>query len=157
VLQRLRAAGQTLICTLLYRTDRIRRYALGFSIVLIALILTLPRYSIAGSAWVLWSEEYRYSKPSQDRWLRQERQWHVLSGFSDLASCQDGLKDWIEKTIINASKARMDDADLMYKATEDTLEFLYFPKHAKETDTVKSVQKFRYLCLPETTDPRDSK
>ena len=47
-----------------------------------------------------------------------------------------------------------DDEDVMLKVTENTVEFVFFPKGDKPTDTIKRAQILHYVCLPDTVDPR---
>ncbi len=107
----------------------------------------------SSGAWVLWVREERLSDPMGTEWRTQTSSWNLLGSFSSEPECRRDLRDTVERvTHPNEASA---DADLMAKVEGDTVTILYFPKHAKPTDTVTRSQILHYVCLPVTLDPRE--
>ena len=111
--------------------------------ILLALVC-LPALATSASAdcaWVLWMEERFAPTPAVSS-------WRVLQGSTTYDSCQAGLY----------ARVRDDDTD---RATqnEKMLTEVYGPVISKlrGPDGRGASQVLRYLCLPDTVDPRQRK
>ena len=111
--------------------------------VLLALlcVFAFTTAAYADCAWVLWMEERFASTPAQSS-------WRVLQGATTSDSCQAGLY----------ARVRDDDTDRATRS-EQMLTEVYGPVVAKlrGPDGRGASQVLRYLCLPDTVDPRGSK
>jgi hypothetical protein len=105
-------------------------------------------------AWVLWTEESRFWNPKAEGWGSQTSDWEVVDGSSSETECRRKLADTMKRA---ANPDIPPNDDLMLKKTEDTITYLFFPKNTKETDKVRRSQVFRYVCLPDSVNPRPLK
>lgn len=110
--------------------------------ILLALLClhVLATSASADCAWVLWMEERFASTPA-------ESSWRVLQGATTYDSCQAGLY----------ARVRDDDTDRATRG-EPMLTEVYGPVIAKlrGPDGRGASEVLRYLCLPDTVDPRGS-
>jgi hypothetical protein len=104
---------------------------------LLALLALAPAAS-ADCAWVLWMEERFAATPP-------ESSWRVLQGATTYDSCQAALY----------ARVRDDDTDRATRG-DHMLTEVYGPVIAKlrGPDGNGASQVLRYLCLPDTVDPR---
>ncbi len=104
-------------------------------------LLGLVSSASADCAWVLWMEERFAATPP-------ESPWRVLQGATTSESCQAGLY----------ARVRDDDTDRATRG-DHMLTEVYGPVIAKlrGPDGRGASQVLRYLCLPDTVDPRVAK
>ena len=97
--------------------------------------------AFAECAWVLWMEERFAATPA-------ESSWRVLQGSTTYDSCESGL----------FARVRDDDTDRVTRG-EQTLTEVKGPVVSKlrGVDGRGASQVLRYLCLPDTVDPRGPK
>ena len=110
--------------------------------------------AIAGSAWVLWRKEYHGSNPNNatKQWGTETLHWNVLSASTNEADCQRKLQDAMERA--QDPKKIPKDQEWWHSVEDTTISRAVFPKNAKDTDTIIERHVLRYICLPETVDPR---
>ena len=110
-------------------------------LLLLLCLLTVATSTFADCAWVLWMEERFAATPA-------ESSWRVLQGATTYDSCQTGLY----------ARVRDDDTDRATRG-DHLLTEVYGPVIAKlrGPDGKGASQVLRYLCLPDTTDPRGPK
>jgi hypothetical protein len=146
-----KALGLTIPPSLLLRADEMIQWANGgppmtsrwpcIALSMLCCLLADAAAASADCAWVLWMEERFAATPS-------ESSWRVLQGATTYDSCQTGLY----------ARVRDDDTD---RATRDDhlLTEVYGPVIAKlrGPDGKGASQVLRYLCLPDTVDPRRPK
>ena len=113
------------------------------------LLLGSASVSSAECAWVLWVEDEQSSAPG---WTVQTS-WVLMQAYSNETECRKFLRKGLEQPTIEESA----DKHMMYKVTGDTLTILYFPKDFDATTKSTHRQVFRFLCLPDTIDPREEK
>lgn len=118
-----------------------------------AVLLVVATDTLAACAWVLWVQEERLSDPRGGHWGTQRSSWRVMGASSGETECRQRLRDTIQR--VTQPEYPRQDADVMYKVTEDTVTFLFYPKDAKPTDKMTHSQIFHYACLPDTVDPRE--
>jgi hypothetical protein len=104
-------------------------------------LLAIVSSASAECAWVLWMEERFAATPP-------ESSWRVLQGATTYESCQTGLY----------ARVRDDDTDRATRG-DRLLNDVYGPVIAKlrAPDGRGASQVLRYLCLPDTVDPRGPK
>lgn len=105
------------------------------------LFLTSAPVAHADCAWVLWMEERLATTPA-------ESSWRVLQGTTTNESCQAGLY----------ARVRDDDTDRATRG-DRMLDEASGPVIARlrGSDGRGASQVLRYLCLPDTVDPRGPK
>jgi len=123
------------------------------SLLFLTLLLPVASEALAAGTWVLWVEDERFWDPKGEHWGRQTRNWNVLDASSSEAECRRKLGETI-KRVTNPENPPKDE-DMMYKVTGDAVTFVFFPKDAKPTDKLRRSQVLRYICLPDTVDPRE--
>ena len=124
----------------------------SIALLLAAMLLVCVSETLAASAWVLWVRDERLAEPKGGQWGSQTNRWNLLEASSDEAGCRRVLQERIER--VTHPDSLRDDEDVMSKVTENTVEFVFFPKGDKPTDTIKRAQILHYVCLPDTVDPR---
>jgi hypothetical protein len=104
-------------------------------------LLAFATSASADCAWVLWMEERFAATPP-------ESSWRVLQGATMYDSCQAALY----------ARVRDDDTDRATRG-DHMLTGVYGPVIAKlrGPDGNGASQVLRYLCLPDTVDPRGPK
>lgn len=111
--------------------------------VIASILLVLTSVSVAHTecAWVLWMEERLAATPP-------ESSWRVLQGATAYESCQAGLY----------ARVRDDDTDRATRG-DRMLNEVSGPVIARlrGSDGRGASQVLRYLCLPNTVDPRAPK
>jgi hypothetical protein len=107
----------------------------------ILLLFVIVSVAHAECAWVLWVEERFAATPP-------ESSWRVLQGATTYESCEAGLY----------ARVRDDDTDRATRG-DHMLTEVYGPVIAKlrGPDGRGASQVLRYLCLPDTVDPRGAK
>ncbi len=101
---------------------------------------------------MLWVQDERFWDPTPKDWGHQTRSWGVLDASSSESECRRKLGATIKR--VTSPENSPKDERVMYKVTNDVVTFIFFPKDSKPTDTVTHSQVLRYVCLPDTVDPR---
>jgi len=83
----------------------------------------------AECAWVLWNDEARLDYGTNT----ESRFWHPIAGVSRKPDCEARLRQEIEQVTHPDNPPK----DVLFK--------------------IARIQTFRYVCLPDTVDPRGSK
>ena len=103
---------------------------------------------------MLWVEEIRYSNPNSKTWVTKTHEWSIVDASSNEKECRQKIDDKIMNCILNSDSLSKTE-DVYYKVTGNTIRFLFFNNDAKPDDKVKRSQVLRYICLPDTVDPRN--
>ncbi len=121
------------------------------SILLILLVLSGDAFS--ASSWILWAEIYTVWEPNEvtKKWGKHNTNWKLLNAFDDKKACDNNIKNEINKiTAPDDNKT----SDVAYKIEEDIVTLFYFPYKAKKSSAIQSFETYRYICIPDTIDPR---
>ena len=115
-------------------------------------ILSCNAYS--ASSWVLWAEVGSVWEPNEaaKRWDKHSINWKLLNAFNDKKSCQSGLNDAIKKI---TAPDKNEQYDVLYKVNDNEVTLFYFPNNAKGTDVIQRSETYRYICIPDSIDPRN--
>lgn len=112
----------------------------------LALFLCLTAFATSAAAecaWVLWMKETRLDYAANT----EERRWHVTGAALNQAACEALLAQEVEAvTPPTPSK----------NALYTGVDFLHF-RSEKPVEKVTRIQRFDYVCLPDTVDPRNRK
>jgi hypothetical protein len=125
-----------------------------FGVLVVVCMLCFASPTFAASAWVLWAEDFRYDNPTDSGWGTQTTDWALLHAFADETTCKRERGLAMLEVLANLQS---DKYDVLYKMTDTMIKLNFFPKNAKPTDTIKHAQTIRYVCLPDTIDPRTPK
>ena len=116
-----------------------------FRAVLTLWCLTVFATSAAAEcAWVLWVQETRLDYTANT----EEHRWHVAGAAVSQEACDALLAHEVE-TVTPPQSSRK---NVLYKGVD----FLQFSTD-KPDDKVSRVERFDYVCLPDTVDPRGPK
>lgn len=127
---------------------------LSLAIVLSALFIGVGEV-VAACGWVLWDHDEKLWEPRGHGWGKQSSQWSVINASSNEEDCTRKLQEQVKLAVTNYSVP--EDEEIMQKVEDNRISIMYFPKNSKPDDTVKRVQNIRYVCLPDTVDPREPK
>ena len=103
-----------------------------------------------GGCLVLWVQDSRFGNPTGGRWGTQKSAWLVLTASSTETECRRKLRETIER--VTNPEFPPKDEKVLYKVTGDTVSFLFYPK---DGGPMTANQILRYVCLPDTVDPRE--
>jgi hypothetical protein len=99
----------------------------------------------AGCGWVLWNDEVRLDYASHT----EARLWHAVAGAPKKAECEARLREEIDRVMRSDNRPK----GVLFKAQGDAVQLTY-SRSDKPDEKTSRVQTFRYLCLPESVDPR---
>jgi hypothetical protein len=102
----------------------------------------------AECAWVLWNDEVRLDYGAH----AESRVWHTVAGAANKLECDARLRKEIERVTTPDSRPK----DALLKVYGDAVQVLHF-RSDPPTEKPVRVQTFRYVCLPDTVDPRGVK
>lgn len=106
--------------------------------------------ALAEGAWVLWVQDNRFENPTGGRWGTQKSAWRVITASSTETECRRKLQETIER--VTNPEFPPKDEKVLYKVTGDTVSFVFYPK---DGGPMTANQILRYVCLPDTVDPRE--
>lgn len=134
----------------------------------IALLGTLatPTVSVGACAWVLWSEEssshisYRTegSFSGADRQERESHSWHIRSASPTQAECENQQAGRIESMLKVWQKEKAGAKFGEHTITQEPGTDIIIKRSVlfgENTSTLSNT--IRYLCLPDTVDPREKR
>ena len=113
-------------------------------------------YAGAACSWVLWADDQNFSNPVSKGWGSHTTEWVIVNASTSESECLTKMEETrmrLMKSLVSLSE----EEDVMVKSEGDTISIAYFPKNAKATETIKRSQTIRYICLPDTVDPRHSR
>ncbi len=117
--------------------------------VLTVVLLGFATGACADCAWVLWVKDERadYLKKTQ------HESWEVLHALGTEGACRREL----QSAIVRATSAVK--PGVRYTVEENVIGLAFFRTDAagQATGTPIGAQKFSYVCIPDTIDPRASK
>jgi hypothetical protein len=102
----------------------------------------------AECAWVLWNDEARLDYGTHI----ESRVWHTIAGAPTRKKCEARLRREIERVTHPDNPPK----DVLFEVRGDAVQLLYF-RSDQPKETIARVQTFRYVCLPDTVDPRGPK
>ena len=120
------------------------RFALRASLLVAFYLLASAAMTSAECAWVLW-EQTTTSKASPKN--VEETQWAPVTAASEQPGCESSKANRIRETVRKLSFARRPKDTIM--PIDDSVMWSW-----EEADGTKGAQFFRFLCLPDTVDPR---
>jgi len=111
-------------------------------------ILTSAIVAHAECSWVLWNDEVRLDYGA----YAESRVWHTVAGTASKPECDARLHKEIERVTHPDNRPK----DVLLKVHGDAVQVLHFRSDSPTEKPVR-VQTFRYVCLPDTVDPRGVK
>ena len=102
----------------------------------------------AECAWVLWNDEARLDYGTHT----ESRLWHTIAGSPRKPECEARLRQEIERVTRSDNPPR----NVRITVLGDAIQLLHF-RSDKPDQGIARVQTFRYVCLPDTMDPRGPK
>ena len=111
-------------------------------------LLTSAETAHAECAWVLWNDEARLDYGTNT----ESRFWHPIAGVSRKPDCEARLRQEIEQVTHPDNPPK----DVLFKVHGDAVQVLYV-RSDKPAEKIARIQTFRYVCLPDTVDPRGPK
>jgi hypothetical protein len=109
-------------------------------------VLILTTAAQAECAWVLWSDAYWGSI--------QKSPLRPIGAFSKLNECEIGQNSKIKEI---AADPPLPASDLVYDKVESLANMVSVMRYRKATGELVLNAVYRYLCLPDTIDPRGPK
>ncbi len=122
-------------------------------LVLLIIVLVVAGEALAGGWW-LWVRQERFGYRKGDHpGNHTENDWIIVDDFPTELACRQRITERIKRPISLDNFGK--DYKVVYKATEDTIHFLFFEKDEKgnELDKMRGEQIIYHICLPETIDP----
>ena len=109
-----------------------------------SLLIMSPR-AHAECAWVLWNDELRLDYATG----MATRSWHTVASASKKPDCEARLREEIGRV----TRPDYVPKDVRFKVIGDAVQVTYY-RPDKPDERTSRVQTFRYVCLPNTIDPR---
>jgi len=115
--------------------------------------LMLQSYAHASPAWILWAEVYSAwdGDEKTGNWGKHDIRWNLINAHERKNDCEKALNETILKL---AASKESEKIEVMYKVTDNIVSLAYVPKNSKNTGGTQRIQTYRYLCIPDTIDPR---
>jgi len=110
-------------------------------------LLTSAATAYAECAWVLWEQTTTWKASPKNV---EETQWAPVTAASEQPGCELSKANRIRETARKISSARRPKDTIM--PIDDSVMWSW-----EEPDGTKGAQLFRFLCLPDTVDPRREK
>src|SRR5437867_1364396 len=115
------------------------------SLLVVLCVLTSAAPASAECAWVLWNDEARLDYATQ----AESRFWHPIAGTVRKTECEARLRQEIDRVTQPDSRPK----GALLKVLGDAVQVVHF--HAdKPNEKAAGIQTFRYVCLPDSVDPR---
>ena len=111
-------------------------------------LLTSAATAYAECAWVLWEQTTTWKASPKNV---EETQWAPVTAASEQPGCESSKANRIRETARKISSARRP-KDTIMPIDDDSVMWSW-----EEADGTKGAQFFRFLCFPDTVDPRGPK
>ena len=118
------------------------------SVIVAFYLLTSAATASAECAWVLWEQTTTWKASPKNV---EETQWAPVTAASAQPSCESSKANRVRETARKISSARRP-KDTIMPIDDDSVMWSW-----EEADGTKGAQFFRFLCLPDTVDPREPK
>ena len=118
------------------------------SLLAVFCVLTSAATVSAECAWVLWNDEARLDYATQS----ESRFWHPIAGAGKKTDCEARLRQEIDRVAHPDNRPK----GALLKVLGDAVQVVLF-RSDKPNEKAAGVQTFRYVCLPDSVDPRGPK
>ncbi len=118
------------------------------SLLAVFCVLTSAATASAECAWVLWNDEARLDYATQ----AESRLWHPIAGTVRKTECEARLRQEIDRVAHPDNRPK----GALLKVLGDAVQVVVF-RSDKPDQQAAGIQTFRYVCLPDSVDPRGPK